>query len=471
MSLANLPKGWRSSSSRLLALYSTLFVAWSSILLGVLYWEVKGYLDQMARHSLIQRQQLFARFEGQDLVDALVASMAFDKPAVDAFGLFDARLRPLFGPIRQIPANLPLDGQIHELGNCIASTDPNMPRSSCAAVATRTRAGNWLILVRDNGSLFAVSTLILHALLWGLSLTIIPGVAGWYLLRRRPLRRIHALQASAEAIVSGDMSKRLPVSSRRDELDMLALIVNAMLEQIERLMNEVKGVCDNIAHDLRTPLTRLRARLYRIQQEAPDSPHSPEISQVIAEADSLMARFRGLLRISELQDQRRRSAFVALDLAALLREVHDFYLPLAEEGEITLLLNLDEPLPAVVGDRALLFEALANLLDNAIKFTPTGGTVALNASTWQGTPRIEVQDSGPGIPEAERQLVFQRFHRSEHDNPQGFGLGLSLVAAIAELHGFGLRIESSRFGGASLILECGPGTTLSGVGATNGRED
>lgn len=460
MSLANLPKGWRSSSSRLLALYSTLFVAWSSILLGVLYWEVKGYLDQMARHSLMQRQQLFARFEGQDLVEALVASMAFDKPAVDAFGLFDARLRPLFGPIRQVPANLPLDGQIHELGSCIVSTDPNLPRSSCAAVATRTRAGNWLIIVRDNGSLFAVSTLILHALLWGLSLTIIPGVAGWYLLRRRPLRRIHALQASAEAIVSGDMSKRLPVSTRRDELDMLALIVNDMLGQIERLMNEVKGVCDNIAHDLRTPLTRLRARLYRIQQEAPDSPHGPEIAQVIAEADGLMARFRGLLRISELQDQRRRSAFVELQLAPLLQELHDFYLPLAEEGEISLHLTLDEPLPAVTGDRALLFEALANLLDNAIKFTPAGGSVVLHAGTWEGHARIQVRDSGPGIPAAEREAVFQRFHRSEHDNPQGFGLGLSLVAAIVELHGFRLSIDAAAEGGASLVLDCPTKTAL-----------
>ncbi|BAP45945.1 HAMP domain-containing histidine kinase [Pseudomonas sp. LJDD11] len=459
MSLANLPKGWRSSSSRLLALYSTLFVAWGSILLGVLYWEVKGYLDQMARHSLMQRQQLFARFEGQDLVEALVASMAFDKPAVDAFGLFDARLRPLFGPIRQIPGNLPLDGQIHELGSCIVSTDPNLPRSSCAAVATRTRAGNWLIIVRDNGSLFAVSNLILHALLWGMSLTIIPGVAGWYLLRRRPLRRIHALRASAEAIVSGDMSKRLPVSVRRDELDMLALIVNDMLGQIERLMNEVKGVCDNIAHDLRTPLTRLRARLYRIQQQAPDSPHSPEIAQVIAEADGLMARFRGLLRISELQDQRRRSGFLELDPHALLQELHDFYLPLAEEGDITLLLDVDSPVPSITGDRALLFEALANLLDNAIKFTPAGGTVLLQASAWQGQLRIEVQDSGPGIPEAERQAVFQRFHRSEHDNPQGFGLGLSLVAAIVELHGFTLRIDSSRYGGARLTLDCAADTS------------
>ncbi|EGH17672.1 sensor histidine kinase, partial [Pseudomonas savastanoi pv. glycinea str. race 4] len=159
-----------------------------------------------------------------------------------------------------------------------------------------------------------------------------------------------------------------------------AVIVNAMLDRIEKLMNEVKGVCDNIAHDLRTPLTRLRAQLYRIQQQsAHDSPHFTQIAQVISEADTLMARFRGLLRISELEDRQRRSAFVELELQPLLQELHDFYLPLAEEDQITLLLDLHDTLPTLVGDRALLFEALTNLLGNAIKFTPSGGIVKISA--------------------------------------------------------------------------------------------
>ncbi|MDP4568376.1 HAMP domain-containing sensor histidine kinase [Pseudomonas sp. LPH60] len=458
MSLLNPSKGWRSSSSRLLALYSTLFVAWSCILMGVLYYEVSTYLDSLAKHSLMQRQHLFARFEGEQLVEALATSMTFDMRAIDAYGLFDEQRRPLSGPIRQIPEDLPLDGQIHELKSCIDSDDTSLPRDSCDAVATHTRDGRWLVLVRDNGSLFAVTRIILHALLWGISLTIIPGVAGWHLLRRRPLRRIRQIQASAEAIVAGDLTRRLPLSDRRDELDMLAAIVNAMLERIERLMHEVKGVCDNIAHDLRTPLTRLRAQLYRLQQQAEEgSPQALQMDQLLAEADTLMARFRGLLRISELEDQQRRSGFLELDPLPLLQELYDFYLPLAEEGRLTLQLDVPASLPRLIGDRALLFEALANLLSNSIKFTPPGGEVILRGLDDGGSPRLEVLDSGPGIPPAERAAVFRRFYRVDESNAQGgFGLGLSIVAAIVSLHGFKLEVGSSEHGGARLSLDCRP---------------
>ncbi|WP_347905732.1 HAMP domain-containing sensor histidine kinase [Pseudomonas purpurea] len=456
MSLLNPSNGWRSSSSRLLALYSALFVAWSGILMGVMYYEVSSYLDNLAKHSLMQRQHLFSRFHGEQLDDALATSLTFDQRGIDAYGLFDEHLRPLSGPVRMIPAGLPLDGKIHELRDCSDPDDPGLPSDSCDAVASYTQDGRWLLLVRDNGSLFAVTRIILHALLWGVSLTIIPGIAGWHLLRRRPLRRIRQLQASAEAIVTGNLNQRLPLSNRRDELDMLAAIVNAMLERIERLVNEVKGVCDNIAHDLRTPLTRLRAQLYRIQQQADEqSPQALQLDQVIAETDTLMARFRGLLRISELEDQRRRAGFVVLDPLALLHELHDFYLPLAEEGQLRLSLHAPGSLPSVTGDRALLFEALANLLSNSIKFTPPGGEVVLCGSRHGGSTRIEVLDSGPGIPPDKRTAVFQRFYRVD-DSAQhaGFGLGLSIVAAIVNLHGFSLEVGSSELGGARLSLDC-----------------
>ena len=456
MSLPNPSKGWRSSSSRLLALYSSLFVLWSGILMGVMYYEVSAYLDNLAKHSLMQRQHLFSRFSGEQLVDALAVSMTFDIPGLDAYGLFDEQHRYLSGALRHIPKGLPLDGKIHMLGDCADSDDPTLPNDSCDAVATQAVDGRWLVLLRDNGSLFAVTRIILHALFWGMTLTIVPGIVGWHLLRRRPLRRIRGIQASAEAIVAGDLTRRLPLSSRRDELDMLAAIVNAMLERIERLMNEVKGVCDNIAHDLRTPLTRLRAQLYRMQQEAGEgSREATQLESVLAEADTLMARFRGLLRISELEDRQRRSGFVQLDPLPLLQELHEFYLPLAEEGELGFQLQLPESLPPLNGDRALLFEAVANLLSNSIKFTPAGGQVILRGVNEDGHTRIEVLDSGPGIPEGERDAVFQRFYRAEGGNPQGgFGLGLSIVAAIVSLHGFTLDVATSELGGARLVLDC-----------------
>ncbi|QAY86751.1 sensor histidine kinase [Pseudomonas arsenicoxydans] len=456
MSLLNPSNGWRSSSSRLLALYSSLFVLWSGILMGVMYFEVSAYLDNLAKHSLMQRQHLFSHFQGEQLLDALAVSMTFDIRGIDAYGLFDAQHRYLSGAMQSIPEGLPLDGKIHILSDCAESDDPSLPADSCDAVATQTRDGRWLVLVRDNGSLFAVTRIILHALFWGVTLTILPGIVGWHLLRRRPLRRIRAIQASAEAIVAGDLTRRLPLSNRRDELDMLAAIVNAMLERIERLMNEVKGVCDNIAHDLRTPLTRLRAQLYRIQQQADEgSTLAVQLDSVLAEADTLMARFRGLLRISELEDRQRRSGFVQLDPVPLLQELHDFYLPLAEEGGLVFTLQLPASLPPLIGDRALLFEAVANLLSNSIKFTPPGGEVILRGINVAGHTRIVVLDSGPGIPESERKAVFQRFYRADGgDQKNGFGLGLSIVAAIASLHGFALEVGTSELGGARLTLDC-----------------
>lgn len=456
MPLLNPSKGWSSSTSRLLALYSFLFVAWSSILMGVLYFEVSSYLNKLTRHSMLQRQHLFAHMSGKQLDDALIASQAFEERSFDAYGLFDAQLNPVGGRIRTIPPELGLDGKVHELKRCLDADDPHMPRDSCDAVAIKVQDGRWLVLLRDNGSLFVVTRIILHALLWGISLTLIPGFAGWYLLRRRPLKRIRAIQAQAELIVAGDLTHRLPLSTRRDELDMLADIVNAMLDRIERLMHEVKGVCDNIAHDLRTPLTRLRAQLYRIRQHSPaDSPQAEALDQAIGETDTLMARFRGLLRISELEDRQRRAGFVQLDPRELLIELHDFYLPLAEDGGIRLQLEQPERLPALHGDRELLFEALANLVGNAIKFTPQAGRVAITATQDEAGVHIAIEDSGPGIPEEERAAVLKRFYRSEEGHRHsGFGLGLSIVAAIVDLHGFALEIGESALGGAKLVLHC-----------------
>ncbi|OFJ44651.1 two-component sensor histidine kinase [Pseudomonas koreensis] len=456
MSLLPPSKDWRSSSSRLLALYSFLFVAWSAILMGVLYWEVTDYLSTLSRQSLMQRQHLFARFHGEQLEEALATSMTFDVRTVDAYGLFDADKKPLMGSINSVPLDLPMDGQIHQLTNCTQSDNPDLPHGSCDAVAMQTDAGRLLVLVRDNGSLFAVNTIIWHALLWAISLTIIPGAAGWCLLRRRPLRRIHHIQSSVEAIAAGEMTRRLPVSNRRDELDMLAVIVNTMLDRIEKLMHEVKGACDSIAHDLRTPLTRLRAQLYRLQQQSMEgSTIAMQMAKVIGEADMLMARFRALLQISELEDRNRRADFVELHTQHLLHELHEFYLPMAEENLLTLNMKVGTELPPIIGDRALLFEALANLLSNALKFTPSGGTVSLVARFDGVNTVIEVQDDGPGISETDREKVFRRFYRCEATQEQaGFGLGLSIVAAIVDLHGFTIQIGTSPSGGANMKLEC-----------------
>ncbi|MFT4197807.1 MAG: HAMP domain-containing sensor histidine kinase [Pseudoxanthomonas sp.] len=461
--MSSAPERWRSSSSRLLGLYSLLFIVWSALLMGGMYWRVDHYLQSLLEQSLSMRAHLFERFTGPALVEALADNQHYDVRGIDAYGLFDAAGRPLSGTLRRLPAGLPQNGQVHFLRGCLPQEAPQLA-GSCSVLAMRTADGQLLVLARRGAPVLAVNHIILNALVWGVLLTVLPGLLGWHLLRQRPLRRIGAIQAQVERIAAGELGQRLPLSARRDELDMLASIVNAMLERIEQLMGEVKSSSDAIAHDLRTPLTRLRAHLYRLRQQAGDAAGAPALDQALAETDGLLDRFRALLRISELEDHQRRSNFAVFDPRSLLEELHGFCAPLAEEKGLALGLRLDRALPAVTGDRGLLFEALGNLLGNAIKFTPAGGRVELVAEEVDGATRIGVHDSGPGIPAGEREAVLRRFYRSAQGGPrEGFGLGLSIVAAIAALHGFALEVRDSPLGGAAMVLHCHSSAPLYGA--------
>jgi len=224
-----------------------------------------------------------------------------------------------------------------------------------------------------------------------------------------------------------------------------------MIDEIERAIAQVKGVTDAIAHDLRTPLTRVRSQLYRLSQSSEvQAPAVRMIGAATSDLDIVLDRFAALLRISELEAGRRRAGFAPVDLAALLARLHELYEPLAEDQRIVLALEAAEAV-AVPGDEKLLFEALSNLVDNALKFTPPGGRVALALVADARGAVIEVRDSGPGIAAEERPAVIRRFHRGSNaaDIP-GTGLGLSLVAAILHLHGFALAF---RDGAPGLVVE------------------
>jgi signal transduction histidine kinase len=238
-----------------------------------------------------------------------------------------------------------------------------------------------------------------------------------------------------------------------------------MLDRISELLDEVKSVGDNIAHDLRTPLSVMRAKLERALN-APQPANLEAAAGALADLDKAFAIITALLRISEIEDSRRRSEFGAVDINDLLAGIFDLYEPLAEAKSITFTAKPMVAMPAVTGDRDLLMEAVANLVDNALKFTPEGGCVHLSATLEGRTPVIRVADSGPGIAPAEREAVLKRFYRSDKSrHVRGHGLGLSLVAAIANLHGFRLRIGD---GGPGTVVEllCGPGDP---VAAPTGR--
>jgi signal transduction histidine kinase len=447
---------WRSSTVRLIAIYGAFFLLWSIVLVGVINWQTTRFLDEVVGEILEQRVHYLASVDREHLPAMMAATNQLDLRGVMYFGLFDPGNTYLSGNIDHAPEGLPPDGEIHPLPHGLQTTSGER-NARALGVAMRLPSGDLLVLARYTSVADRVGVLTRGALGWALSLLLIPGLLGGFLLSRGPSQRVHSIETAVEPIMRGDLGARLPVSGRGDEVDMLAAIVNRMLDRIERLLGEVKGVSDSIAHDLRTPLTRLRAQLYRLQTGSdPADPRTAVLERCIVDTDALLERFRALLRISELEDLRRRAGFAEVDLADTLRRVHELYAPLAEDKGVRLALDANDPAP-VSADAHLLIEALSNLVANAIKFTPADGKVELRARRTAHGPRIEVVDSGPGIPPAERGAVLQRFYRSEcgRETP-GYGLGLSIVAAIIRLHDFRLEISDNAPHGARFTIECWP---------------
>jgi signal transduction histidine kinase len=262
-------------------------------------------------------------------------------------------------------------------------------------------------------------------------------------LSLRALDRLSDVNRRILRIVAGDLRERLPTRGRNDPFDQLAVSVNRMLGEIEALIQEIAGVGDDIAHDLRTPLTRVRVRLERGREHAATLGElRTAVDQGIAGLDQSLAIITALLRIAEIEHSRRLEGFSEVRLAPLLREVGDLYEPIAEDKHVALHVEAGDE-ATVHGDRDLLFEAVANLVDNAVKFTPEGGRVELAMLRREGETVVRVSDTGPGISELEREAVTKRFYRSDKSRrTEGLGLGLSLVAAIVKLHGFRFSIAA-----------------------------
>jgi len=458
---ASLGKRWRPSAVRLIVIYGTFFLAWSVVLVGTINWQTTQYLDRVVGDILEQRVHYLASVDREHLPTMLAATNQLDLRGVMFFGLFDAHGEYVSGNIDRLPQGLSIDGQIRPLPNGLQATSGEH-NARALGVALRLDSGDTLVLARYTNVADRIGAMMRSAFGWALSLLLIPGLIGGFLLSRGPLRRVRGIEAAIEPITRGNLGVRLPLSRRRDEVDMLASVVNRMLDEVERLLGEVKGVTDSIAHDLRTPLTRLRAQLYRLQQQsdAVDS-RATLIERCIVDIDALLDRFRALLRLSDLEDLSRHAGFDEVDPGETLRRVHELYAPLAEEKNIEFVLQ-PGAVPALHADASLLFEALSNLVDNAIKFTPANGKVRIRASAHASGTRIDVLDSGPGIPSTEREAVLRRYYRSrtaEDDrggDPAGHGLGLSVVAAIAKLHGYCFEIADNDGGGARMTLYCWP---------------
>lgn len=446
----------RSFTFRLALTYMSLFGLSVMVLMLFIYWSTAAY---MARQSdaLIEAEidGLAERYDlqGLDGLMVLVKQRLSRQPTgLSIYLLTTGDFTRLEGNLDRWPA-AEADARgwidfalVSGVGETIAVHPARARRFALSG-------GFHLLVGLDISPLIAAKERIALTLVWGLGLMLVLGGLGGWWISQRMARRIETINRTSREIISGDLSRRMPLQGTNDELDRLAGGLNQMLDRIQALMEDVRRVSDNIAHDLRTPLGRLHNKLDSLRGELQSAGiDTTSVEQALSESEGLLATFNALLRIARIEAGQRSADFAPLDLAALVRDVAEYYEPLAEARGQTLALDTASGVQ-LSGDRDLLFQALANLLDNAIKYTPQGGHIGVTlTTTGPGEARLVIADSGPGIPPAARAQVFQRFFRLEDSrSTPGSGLGLSLVEAVTRLHGIEVNVEDNA-PGARIVL-------------------
>jgi signal transduction histidine kinase len=450
----------RTTSFQLALRFLLLFGTTSIVLFGFLYWQTQHYVVGRIDDWLVREQAIFGVINHADVLERLNAHVVADPTLERPMALFGPSGQPMAGTRLDLaPADvtaMPRDElfafDLHQGGQAMAFR----------GLAHLRPSGDLLLVARDMQGSHQFAEVLFNAFVSGGLFTMLLGLAGAAIVGADAVQRIDGVTRAIQRIVRGDLSERLPTEGRADDLDCLIAVINGMLGELERLMQEVKGVCDNIAHDLRTPLTRLLAGLERTRRRAHSvDDYAPAVDKAIVETKGLLKTFAAILRISEVESGARRAGFIDTDLSEVVADAMEFYEPVAEEKGVRLVHLASANGPLVIrGDSSLLFEAVANLVDNALKFTPAGGRVVVRGFRRSGTIGVEVVDTGPGIPPDEAALVLGRFYRTETSrNTPGSGLGLALVAAVARLHGMDLAIG-----------DAGPGcrVTISGQAAMYG---
>ena len=373
------------------------------------------------------------------VVRAINERSAKDKSKSSLYLLTDRNYLPLAGNLVQWP-----EVKTDESGWIEFALDDD--KTGQLAKARRfLLVGNFHLLVGRNVSeQKKIENLIIDSLGWGVGITIILGLLGGLFMSKSMLRRLDVINRASREIIAGGLDKRIPKKGTEDEFDQLIENLNDMLDKIERLMNGIRQVSDNIAHDLRSPLNRLRSRLEMALLGQKDTKeYRLAIEQTIEETDKILATFSALLKIAQIESGTRRDEMHDVDLSILAGDIADYYEPLAEANRLAFETNLKSKV-TVHGDRHLLSQAIANLLDNAIKYTPEGGRISLALENGPKGTELIIADSGPGVPVHEREKVLQRFYRLETNrNTPGNGLGLSLVAAVAAMHNASLRLADN----------------------------
>jgi signal transduction histidine kinase len=432
-----------SAGVRFAAIYAVLLSISVGALALFLWWETAGLLNRQTDAAIATDAQSLAehwevgglRALAQTIEDRL--SQNVDDDAI--YLLTDPSMQPIAGNLATWPKVATETDVQYEVP---------VERAGMRSLAKMQRfdlqGGFHLLVGRDVQIRARLSTLLTSALLWAVLVVVAMASIGAYIVRGLFRRTLANVSATATAIAAGDFSRRVRMSGRGDEFDQLAETINDMLDRITRLMDGVRQVSNAIAHDLRTPITRARNRLEEaVAHAGTEADLRAAIERATTDLDGIVAVFQALLRIAEIEAGARRSAFAGFDAAPVLAGVVELYEAVAEDRGLTVTLAMPPALP-MHGDRALLQQAVANLIDNAVKFSPPGAAVAVSVRPGAAGTEIVVTDHGPGIPPEDRTRATERFFRGETArSTPGAGMGLALVLAVAQLHGGSLTLEDA----------------------------
>jgi signal transduction histidine kinase len=445
--VTRLAKLLSTSTFRWLLAYCLLFSLAVAGVIGYIYWQTNDLLTRQVVQTLASEVKgLREQFElgGLNLLNRVVAERS-SNAGNGLYYLGSTEGAKLSGNLSGFPSELPSEtggGAFHY--NRAGATGER----TAVGVAIAVPGGVSLVVGRDIEDQREFTDTVRRILLWGLAAIAALGLGGGLLASRGILGRIEAMRATSETIMAGDLSQRVPVTGGGDELDRLGQSLNGMLERIEQLMTAMREVSDNVAHDLRTPLSRLRARLESGLREAKGGGVPREtVAKSIEDTDELIKTFNAMLSLARLEAGTvgERSD---IDVAALVCDAVELYEPLADESGLQLVVDAAPGL-TVQADRQLLGQAVTNLIDNALKYGAIGkpALITVSVRAQSGQAEISVGDHGPGIAEVDRDRALKRFVRLEASRSQpGSGLGLSLVAAVAKLHGGTLRLEDNHPG-------------------------
>lgn len=457
-----LGKLFRTTTFRLTLVYLTVFALFAAFLLAYFAFNTRRLIDEQITETVNAEITGLSEQYRQGGIRRLV--IAIDararRPGSSLYLVTTFTGQPLAGNVTSLqPGILDNPGWTETVYRRLdEAADGTQQRATHpehhALVRVFQLPGGFRLLVgRDLEERERLHRIVLAAGRWSVAIVLVLGLAGGFFVSRRVLRRVDAMTETTRTIMEGDLGGRLPVGGSGDEIDRLAENLNEMLERIESLMRGLKEVSDNIAHDLKTPLTRLRNRAEQALRTAKtDDEYRAALEATIEESDALITTFNALLLIARAESGQAREDMVDFDAAEIVRDIGELYEPLAEEKGITLTLEAGAPAP-VKGNRELVSQALANLIDNAIKYAEpaecAGAPAEIVVSTTEAGDRIllTVADRGPGIPETDRSRVVERFVRLEQSRSQpGSGLGLSLASAVARLHGGELTLADNEPG-------------------------